>query len=168
MSGELYRELRSALVNDEPVVLATVTGVRGEATGLTPLGAKLVVRPDGRSSGTLGDPELDRVVERDALAALDRGVTVDAPLRPARRGPPRRGRRSSSRSSPRRARLIIFGAVDFTRALVEVGKVLGFAVTVCDAAPGVRHAGPLPAGRRGRRRLAGPLPRPRRRRARPA
>ena len=33
------------------------------------------------------------------------------------------------------ARLIVFGAVDFTRALVEVGKVLGFAVTVCDARP---------------------------------
>jgi xanthine dehydrogenase accessory factor len=33
------------------------------------------------------------------------------------------------------ARLIVFGAVDFTRALVEVGKVLGFAVTVCDPRP---------------------------------
>ena len=29
----------------------------------------------------------------------------------------------------------MFGAVDFTRALVEVGKVLGFAVTVCDPRP---------------------------------
>ena len=33
------------------------------------------------------------------------------------------------------ARLIVFGAVDFTRALVEVGKVLGFVVTVCDPRP---------------------------------
>jgi len=29
----------------------------------------------------------------------------------------------------------VFGAVDFTRALVEVGKVLGFEVTVCDPRP---------------------------------
>ena len=31
VSGELYRELRSALLGDEPVVLATVTSVEGEA-----------------------------------------------------------------------------------------------------------------------------------------
>ena len=61
MSGELYRELRSALLGDEPVVLATVTSVEGEARGRTKLAAKLVVRPDGRCLGTLGDPELDRI-----------------------------------------------------------------------------------------------------------
>jgi xanthine dehydrogenase accessory factor len=31
--------------------------------------------------------------------------------------------------------MVIFGAVDFSRALVEVAKVLGFVVTVCDARP---------------------------------
>ncbi len=61
MSGDLYRELRSALLRDEPVVLATVTGVEGEARSHTALAAKLVVRSDGRSFGTLGDPELDRI-----------------------------------------------------------------------------------------------------------
>jgi xanthine dehydrogenase accessory factor len=30
-------------------------------------------------------------------------------------------------------RLLVFGAVDFTRALVRVAKVLGYHVTVCDA-----------------------------------
>jgi xanthine dehydrogenase accessory factor len=29
--------------------------------------------------------------------------------------------------------MIIFGAVDFTAALVKVAKVLGYHVTVCDA-----------------------------------
>jgi xanthine dehydrogenase accessory factor len=32
-------------------------------------------------------------------------------------------------------RLLVFGAVDFTAALVTVAKVLGFHVTVCDARP---------------------------------
>ncbi|GAA3030713.1 hypothetical protein GCM10020000_04360 [Streptomyces olivoverticillatus] len=32
-------------------------------------------------------------------------------------------------------RLIVFGAVDFTAALVRVGKFLGYHVTVCDARP---------------------------------
>src|SRR6202035_192195 len=31
--------------------------------------------------------------------------------------------------------MVIFGAVDFTRALVRVAKVVGFRVTVCDARP---------------------------------
>ena len=134
MSGDLYRELRSALLSEEPVVLATVTSVAGDAVGLTPLAAKLVVRADGRSLGTLGHPELDRIATRDALAALDRGVTVTRHY-----GPQGEARREEVAvffevfAPP--ARLIVFGAVDFTRALVEVGKVLGFAVTVCDARP---------------------------------
>ena len=31
--------------------------------------------------------------------------------------------------------MVIFGAVDFTAALVKVAKVLGYRVTVCDARP---------------------------------
>ncbi len=134
VSGELYRELRAALVADEPIALATVTSVEGEATGRTGIAAKLVVRPDGRCLGTLGDPELDRVAARDALAALDRGVIVTRHY-----GPHGEARRSEVAVfievfAPA-ARLIVFGAVDFTRALVEVGKVLGFMVSVCDPRP---------------------------------
>ena len=90
--------------------------------------------PDGRCLGTLGDPELDRIATRDALAALDRGVIVTRHY-----GPQGEARRAEVTvfmevfAPP--ARLIIFGAVDFTRALVEVGKVLGFVVTVCDPRP---------------------------------
>ena len=135
MSGEIYRELRSSLLADEPVVLATVTSVEGAAQGRsTVLAAKIVVWADGRSLGTLGEPELDRIARRDALAALERGVTVTRHY----------GRRGEARKAEvavffevfaLSARLVIFGAVDFTRALVEVGKVLGFSVTVCDARP---------------------------------
>jgi xanthine dehydrogenase accessory factor len=135
VSGEIYRELRSSLLADEPVVLATVTSVEGAAQGRsTVLAAKIVVWADGRSLGTLGEPELDRIARRDALAALERGVTVTRHY----------GRRGEARKAEvavffevfaLSARLVIFGAVDFTRALVEVGKVLGFSVTVCDARP---------------------------------
>jgi xanthine dehydrogenase accessory factor len=132
VSGELYRGLRSSLLADEPVVLATVTGVEGEARTSTALAAKVVVWPDGRSLGSLGEPELDRITRRDALAALERGVTVTRHYGP--RGEARRDEVAVFFEvfAPA-ARLIVFGAVDFTRALVEVGKVLGFAVTVCDA-----------------------------------
>jgi xanthine dehydrogenase accessory factor len=134
VSGELYRQLRSSLLADEPVVLATVTAVEGEARGRTPLAAKVVVWPDGRSLGSLGDSELDRITRRDAQAALERGVTVTRHYGP--HGEARRDEVSVFFEvfAPS-ARLIVFGAVDFTRALVEVGKVLGFAVAVCDPRP---------------------------------
>ena len=54
-----YDELRDALRAGEPVALATV--IEGPNVG-----AKLLVRPDGRASGSLGDANLDRVVARDA------------------------------------------------------------------------------------------------------
>jgi len=132
VSGEIYRELRHSLLSGEPTCLVTVTSVADEAEGSTPLGAKLLILLDKPMLGTLGDPELDRVVERDARAMLDRGVTGT--------------RHYGSHGEARRedlemfvesfvapSRLVIFGAVDFSRALVEVGKILGFVVTVCDA-----------------------------------
>ena len=56
-------------------------------------------------------------------------------------------------------RMLIFGAVDFTAALVRVAKVLGYQVTVCDARPVFATEAAVPARRRGRRRLAPPSPR---------
>jgi xanthine dehydrogenase accessory factor len=134
VSGELFGALHRALDGDEPVVLATVTEVTDEVAASTPLAAKLLVRPGEPALGTLGDLELERIVTRDALAALDRGITVTRHY-----GPRGEARREDVTvflevfAPP--ARLVIFGAVDFTRALVEVGKVLGYAVTVCDARP---------------------------------
>ncbi len=134
MTGPLFTELRRALDADEPVVLATVTDRSDGAGDATALAAKLVVRPGAPLLGTLGDQELDRVVARDALAALDRGMTVTRHY-----GPHGEARREDVavflEVFVRRARLVIFGAVDFTRALVEVGHVLGYVVTVCDARP---------------------------------
>ena len=64
----VYEALRDALRAEEPVALATVTVGPG-------IGAKLLVRPGGEHLGTLGDPDLDRVVARDALGELESGLT---------------------------------------------------------------------------------------------
>jgi len=95
------------------------------------------VRPGGEPLGTLGDPALDRVAGRDALAELEAGRT----------GVRHYG--SAGEANPDEAgvvpvhvfiesyapppQMIIFGAVDFTAALARVAKVLGYRVTVCDA-----------------------------------
>jgi xanthine dehydrogenase accessory factor len=150
--GGLYDALGAALRAGRPVALATVLDGPGR-------GAKLVVfpvaeaaaEPGGRAAesravaehrgdaearpevlGSLGDTDLDRVVVRDALGELAAGTTVVRHY--GLHGEARESTVSvfvESFAPP--PRLIVFGAVDFTGALVRVGKVLGFRVTVCDA-----------------------------------
>jgi xanthine dehydrogenase accessory factor len=130
--------VRDCLRAEEPVAWATVIDLvpneESAAAALPPLGAKLVVRRKAEAMGSLGEPGLDAVVARDTRGALDGGHSVTRHYGPhgeAGRtdvtvfievfGPP--------------ARMLIFGAVDFTAALVRVAKVLGYHVTVCDARP---------------------------------
>ena len=123
----LYETLRDAIRAEAPVAVATV------ANGPN-LGAKLLVAPDGGVQGSLGDPDLDRVVARDALAELDVGRSATRHY-----GPHGEARQDEvevfieSFAPP--PRMVIFGAVDFTAALTRVAKVLGYRVTVCDARP---------------------------------
>jgi xanthine dehydrogenase accessory factor len=92
------------------------------------------VRADGPADGTLGHPELDRVVTRDARAELDAGLSSTRHY-----GPEGQARQDEIGvfiecfAPP--PRLLIFGAVDFTAALTRIGKVLGYRVVVVDARP---------------------------------
>jgi xanthine dehydrogenase accessory factor len=125
--GPLFERFRSLVEADEPVALCTVTEGPNR-------GAKLLVPGDEADPvlGSLGDPELDRVVERDARGLLGQALTelvhygahgearmADVAVFVESFAPP--------------PHLVIFGAIDFTRGLCKVGKVLGYRVTVCDA-----------------------------------
>ena len=95
-------------------------------------GAKLLLVEGEEPSGGLADPDLDRVVRRDAEAALAAGST--AVRRYGAQGQANEEAVTvffESYAPP--PRLLVFGAVDFTAALVRVAKVLGYHVTVCDA-----------------------------------
>ncbi len=127
----VYEALRDALRDERPVALATVTAVTDhpDAPGL---GAKLLAAPDGTVVGSLGDPDLDRVVTRDALGELESGLTSTRHY--GAHGEAREDTVSvfiESFAPP--PRMVIFGAVDFTAALARVAKVLGYRVAVCDA-----------------------------------
>jgi xanthine dehydrogenase accessory factor len=120
----IFDAVASLLREQSAFALATV--VEGPGAG-----AKLLVRPEG-TMGTLGDANLDRVVERDALGELAAG----------RSGVRHYGEHGEAREDHVRVfiesfaqppRMLIFGAVDFTASLVRVAKVLGYRVTVCDA-----------------------------------
>jgi len=121
----VFDALGHALHAARPVALATV--VDGPNVG-----AKLLVEPGVAPRGTLGDPDLDRVVARDALGELESGLTSIRHY-----GPHGEARADGVgifiESFARAPHMVIFGAVDFTAALVKVAKVLGYRVTVCDA-----------------------------------
>jgi xanthine dehydrogenase accessory factor len=121
----LFDALEQALRAEVPVALATV--IEGPH-----LGAKLLVGPDREPAGSLGDADLDRVAGRDALGELESGTT----------GVRHYGEHGEAReqtvsvfieSFAPPPQMLVFGAVDFTKALVRVAKVLGYRVTVCDA-----------------------------------
>lgn len=155
--------VRDCLRAGEPVALATVVELSGSGpapaatqgavgaggagatagvgagaavppAALPVLGAKVVVRSGTDPLGSLGEPDLDQAVVRDALGALETGLNAIRHY----------GAHGEARHTdltvflevfapPRR--MVIFGAVDFTAALVRVAKVLGYRVTVCDARP---------------------------------
>jgi xanthine dehydrogenase accessory factor len=121
----ISEELSKAIKAHAPVALATIVDGPG-------IGAKLLIRPDAPPLGGLGDPDLDRVVARDArgeLAAGTTGVRHYGPHGEARE----RVVSVFIESFAPPPRMLIFGAVDFTAALVRAAKVVGYHVTVCDA-----------------------------------
>jgi xanthine dehydrogenase accessory factor len=124
-SGRLYEELAAAIRAEEAVALATVIAGPGQ-------GGKLLVGPGRSPMGSLGNADLDRVVIRDALGELAAGTTVVRHY----------GEHGEARETVLAVfvesfapppQMLVFGAVDFTAALVRVAKVLGYRVTVCDA-----------------------------------
>jgi len=127
----LYETLRDRIRDGAPVALATVVDGPGR-------GAKLLVVPGAPPAGSLGDPELDRVVGRDALAELEAARSGVRHYGPQGQTTPEDLEDSplvlvyvESHAPP--PSMWIFGAVDFTAALARVAKVLGYRVTVIDA-----------------------------------
>jgi len=128
----IFERYAALLATEEPVALVTV--IDGEHVG-----AKLLVTTDGADAlGSLGHPELDRVVARDALAELEAARSGVRSYGPEGQTTPedlvdQPTVRVFVESHAPPPQMWIFGAVDFTAALARVAKVLGYRVTVCDA-----------------------------------
>jgi len=125
----LYEALRDAIRASRPVALATIVAGPPER-----LGAKLLAFSDGEVRGSLGHEALDRVVARDSIGELEAGRSGTRHYGP--NGEARQEDLSvfiESFAPP--PKMVIFGAVDFTAALLRVAKFLGYHVTVCDARP---------------------------------
>ena len=134
MSESIYELFQAHIRAETPVALATI--IEGPGTG-----AKLLVVRGGTNedvTGSLGHPELDRVVARDTAGELEAGRTGVRHYGPEGQATPEDLIDTPTVSvfiesfSPA-PQMWIFGAVDFTAALGRVAKVLGYRVLVLDA-----------------------------------
>ena len=115
----------------EPVAIATI--VQAPEGFADRIGRHLVIRPT-ETEGSLGTARLDDTVREDALGLLAAGTTgfLHYGAEGERLG---EGLDVFVASYAPPAQMFIFGAIDFSAALVRIGKVLGYRVTVCDARP---------------------------------
>jgi xanthine dehydrogenase accessory factor len=120
-----FEALRDAVRAHRPAVLVTVVDGVG-------VGDKLLLVEGSELVGSLADPDLQRVVTRDAEGALAAGTTSVRRYGACGEANQEEVTVFFEAYAPP-PRLVIFGAVDFTGALVRVAKVLGYHVTVCDA-----------------------------------
>ena len=148
--ASLFEQLSERIRNEQAVGLATIIDGPG-------VGCRLLIVDDDQDSstaesprepdqaaplldarGTLGNPELDRIVRRDALGELEAGRSGIRHYGPTGQTTPEDLEGTpvvkvfiETWAPP--PQMWIFGAVDFTAALARAAKLLGYRVTVCDA-----------------------------------
>lgn len=107
--------------------IALVRSVAGPSTAP---GRALLVRAGGPDQGAIGTADFDRAIAGRARELLDAGLT-----RPLTEAQAEGAARLLVESSVPAPRMLLFGAVDVAAALAELGAVLKYRVTVCDARP---------------------------------
>lgn len=112
-----------------PVAVATTTRHPDDRR----VGQRLVLLPDS-VSGTLGSPRADAAAADDARGLLAGGRNATLRYGPdgERLG---EGMEVFVASYAPKARMLVFGAIDFASATAAMGAFLGYHVTVCDARP---------------------------------
>ncbi|WP_127781965.1 XdhC family protein [Rhodococcus sp. X156] len=121
--GEVAEAIRAGV----PVAVATTTRHPDPAR----VGQRLVLFADS-TSGTLGSARSDAAVTDDGrgLLAAGRNAILEYGPDGERLGD---GMEVFVSSYAPRARMLVFGAIDFAAAAAKIGAFLGYRVTVCDA-----------------------------------
>jgi xanthine dehydrogenase accessory factor len=135
--AEIMREVMAAQADGPPLLLVTV--VRAPEGGEAPVGAKLLLRRDGSSAGSLGGGPLEAAVVADGPEGLrHRGVQAFFYAADGRR----LGRREAEAAADAYqvmmeiheppATLVIVGGGHIGKALATMAHLCGFAVVVID------------------------------------
>jgi xanthine/CO dehydrogenase XdhC/CoxF family maturation factor len=123
-AAEVAGALRAALEEERPI--SVVTALESTLDGVEP-GARIVVRPDGSSDGSLGDPATDAAAVEAALARLREERSEVRTLV--------EGVRAFVEVLDPPIRLVVCGAGHDAIPLVRAASVLGWNVTVVDDRP---------------------------------
>jgi xanthine dehydrogenase accessory factor len=143
LSAGIAAEVVAAAEGGQPVALATLIRV---PTGGLPLGAKMLVRPDGGRLGDLGGGPLEEAVAAEALAALsnvprrsfqtlDYTTTGGRVVGAARREAKADVCQVMLEVVEPRPVLLVVGAGHVGRAVTRLGDYVGFSVAVLDDRP---------------------------------
>ncbi|HLA19039.1 MAG TPA: XdhC family protein, partial [Dehalococcoidia bacterium] len=138
----MFDEVLAAQASGPPVVLATVVSAPGGPPNAAPVvGAKLLLREDGSTLGSLGGGPLEAAVLADAGEAFRRRP-VESHLYAADGSRLSRGQAEGAaayqvmfeRHEPA-ATLVIAGGGHIGKALATIGDLCGFSVVVIDDRP---------------------------------
>jgi xanthine dehydrogenase accessory factor len=132
---ELFEEMVRLARGNAPCVLAIVVESRGSAPRKA--GAKMIVKDDGSTLGTIGGGKVEMEVIDAALAAIARGTPATISLALTEEYGHVCGGSILVYIEPLglASRLVIVGAGHVGRALATVARFAGFRVTVSDERP---------------------------------
>jgi xanthine dehydrogenase accessory factor len=138
VDARIRDEVGRALEGGEPALVATVIAAP-EGVGEC-VGAKLLVRPDGTTLGTLGVEALDAAVREGATEAFRRHRVHTRYISPEGEETTRREAEGESYQvmievHERPCSLIIAGGGHVGKALSEIAALCGFRVTIVDDRP---------------------------------
>ncbi len=139
LAARITAEVLAAVEGGSPVLVVTVIAAPPEAASR--LGAKMLVRADGASLGSLDSAALDAAVQAEATAAFRRRGVETHYFGPDGR---RANRAAAAGGSgyqvmfelhERPATLLIIGGGHVGKALAVIGRVCGFSIEVVDDRP---------------------------------
>lgn len=138
-AGEIADAVLEARKGGPPVLVATV--IAAPDTASERVGAKMLVRADGSTTGKLGEPSLDEAVKRDAPDAFRRHGVEVVYLVPSGERVERRDADAAGAYQvmlevhERPASLLIIGAGHVGKALATIAHLCGFTVEIIDDRP---------------------------------
>ncbi|MBN1179152.1 MAG: XdhC family protein [Anaerolineae bacterium] len=142
----VYTAILEALRTGQPAAVATVV----EADGSTPrdVGAKMLIRADGQTVGTVGGGDVEQRVTAAARVAIAEGrgreVAIQPPASPTA-DVCGAGMRVLIEVLPARPTLLVVGAGHVGQAVAEMGAALGYRIVVVDDRPELLAPARFPA-----------------------
>jgi xanthine dehydrogenase accessory factor len=137
---ELFGRIIQELNKGNPVAIATIIGKEG--SGPREIGASMVVTVDGERIGTIGGGELEAIIIRNALEAIEKGEPRKIKLALRRDNIPSDAQPTGMLCGgvvevfinvlKPQPRVVIIGAGHLGKPIAEIGNLLGFRTVIMD------------------------------------